>query len=647
MKKLVNFVVLIGLLGLTTSCLDEMDVPMSDTEANTVSFIIEDFTPEAQTKSAFQTPTMKFRWSEDDIIGIFPEDGWQTQFNMESGAGGNTAVFDGGSWGLKDDATYYAYYPFSKENFEFMGKREYVSFSYEGQKAAFADGDGVVDVSGYDFMASGASTVDNGAVSFRFSHLGALCRIRFAAPAAAEYSYVSIEANSEMFNMTGYYDATDKDGDGVISYVSETSAASLSFSIPSGKGAFEAGENVEFYFLMAPTDLRGQILTFRLVDNGNNEYEAEVGGKEILAGSSYAWDVVWPGGEGETPGDGTPATDATANCYIVSESGSYSFPTVMGNSSVSVGDVVSAEVLWESFGTDVAPEVGDLVTEVSYSKGMISYTVPSPFKEGNAVIAAKDEAGTILWSWHIWLTDQPADQVYRNNAGTMMDRNLGATSATPGDVGALGLFYQWGRKDPFLGSSSISTNTTAKSTLVSWPSGKASSESVGTIAYAIANPTTFIKYNTNNSDWYYSVDSSTDNTRWQSVKTVYDPCPVGYRVPDGWLNGAWYKAFGCQYSYFYDETVYDSTNKGFNFTEGSMTDYYLTDEEACWYPSAGWLFYFDGLPINTGLRGGYWSCSPSDYGADALHFSSDGYVELWNNFYARAYGLPVRCLKEE
>ena len=36
----------------------------------------------------------------------------------------------------------------------------------------------------------------------------------------------------------------------------------------------------------------------------------------------------------------------------------------------------------------------------------------------------------------------------------MMDRNLGATSATPGNVGSLGLLYQWGRKDPFLGSSS-------------------------------------------------------------------------------------------------------------------------------------------------------------------------------------------------
>ncbi len=106
----------------------------------------------------------------------------------------------------------------------------------------------------------------------------------------------------------------------------------------------------------------------------------------------------------------------------------------------------------------------------------------------------KDASGTILWSWHIWLTDKPEDQVYKNNAGTMMDRNLGATSATPGDVKALGLLYQWGRKDPFLNSSSISCDTRAKYTLNSLAT-TSSSASNGTIAYAISHPAVFIELN--------------------------------------------------------------------------------------------------------------------------------------------------------
>jgi hypothetical protein len=55
-----------------------------------------------------------------------------------------------------------------------------------------------------------------------------------------------------------------------------------------------------------------------------------------------------------------------ANCYIVSKEGTYSFETLRGNLDESVGEVVSVEVLWESFGTDVEPAVGDLIKSVSY-----------------------------------------------------------------------------------------------------------------------------------------------------------------------------------------------------------------------------------------------------------------------------------------
>ena len=65
-----------------------------------------------------------------------------------------------------------------------------------------------------------------------------------------------------------------------------------------------------------------------------------------------------------------------------------------------------------------------------------------------------------------------------------MDRNLGAISATRGDVGAIGLYYQWGRKDPFLGSSSISQTLRAAST-GEWPAPVETSENTGTIDYTI------------------------------------------------------------------------------------------------------------------------------------------------------------------
>lgn len=137
-------------------------------------------------------------------------------------------------------------------------------------------------------------------------------------------------------------------------------------------------------------------------------------------------------------------------------------------------------------------------------KNTIAFSTGAEFLKGNAAIAAKDAEGTILWSWHIWLTDKPKDQAYNNGAGTMMDRNLGATSATPGDAGALGLLYQWGRKDPFPGSSSISENIAAKATLVRWPQ-ELISEGVS-IDYTVQNPTIIIFTIYGVYDWFLTED---------------------------------------------------------------------------------------------------------------------------------------------
>ena len=329
----------------------------------------------------------------------------------------------------------------------------------------------------------------------------------------------------------------------------------------------------------------------------------------------------------------------TANCYIVSQSGSYCLLVAKCNQSLDLLHLTkSASVLWESFGTSTAPSVGDLIKSVSYKDAYIAFQTADTFKEGNAVIAAKDADGNILWSWHIWFTDQPQGQIYYNSAGTMMDRNLGATSSTPGDVGALGLLYQWGRKDPFLGSSSISGSTLAKST-ISWPSVVSSNSSNGTIAYATANPTTFIAYNSNNYDWYYTGSSSTDNTRWTTsdkAKSIYDPCPAGWRVPDGGYNGVWSKTLGSYTSY---TGTYNSTNEGINFSGKFGSD------QAIWYPASGHRSLNDGDLSEVGDYGFYWSASPYDYYAYYLYFIDNGRVYP-SNCFDRAFGYSVRCLQE-
>ena len=319
----------------------------------------------------------------------------------------------------------------------------------------------------------------------------------------------------------------------------------------------------------------------------------------------------------------------SANSYIISESGDYWFPVVKGNSSEQVGKVATAELLWESFGTYTAPSVNDLIKSTLYEDGKIYFRTADTFKEGNAVIAAKDADGTILWSWHIWLTDEPQCKEYSNNAGTMMDRNLGATSPTYGDTSALGLLYQWGRKDPFLGSSSISSNIVANST-ITWPSAVESNSIIGTIEYSTEHPTTFITYNSNNYDWYYTDSQSTDNTRWQPNKTIYDPCPVGWRVPDGGDNGVWNIAG-------FSDTTYDNANEGMLFNTTSSSN--------SWYPATGYRDARDATLEGVGYYGYYWSVTHLNYRAYTLNFSYFGNIYPMNRSY-RARGFSIRCFRE-
>ena len=400
-----------------------------------------------------------------------------------------------------------------------------------------------------------------------------------------------------------------------------------------------ADGSIVAYFAVKPGSLTGCVIGATCEDD---YYEASLSNNTLSAGRLYRVNKTMA----KAHIDLSPVVAGgykTANSYIVSVAGDYKFrATHKGNSSTeAIGAITSAAVLWESFGTATAPAVGDLVKNVAYSDGYIRFTATAA--EGNAVIAAKDASGKILWSWHIWLTDKPAEHMYANSAGTMMDRNLGATSASPGDVGALGLLYQWGRKDPFLGSSSRSSNTVALST-ITWPSPVQVSTLPADATYHIANPTTFITSNNSrqNYDWFFTSSSEYHNDRWPdsgSPKSIYDPCPAGWRVPDGGENGIWAKAHGSSTNY---NSTFDSAKRGFNFSGD------FGESSPIWYPVQGQRGYDDGNLKYVGQYGRYWSCS-SPTGSPQAYvlytWYSGGTVKPIATT-DRANGLPVRCCKE-
>ena len=224
-------------------------------------------------------------------------------------------------------------------------------------------------------------------------------------------------------------------------------------------------------------------------------------------------------------------TGGNANCYMVTEPGGYKFKAVKGNNPVLfLEEPADAKVLWETWNDNSEVTPGSVLASASYAEDFIIIHTPETLKPGNAVVAALGEEGDILWSWHIWIPATPVQTgAYGNIMGAdLMDRNLGALVATDAtdsqiDILSYGMVYQWGRKDPFTAAGSFNSGTQATY------AGEAEEVAPMQISLeeSIANPR--LLGHINNGDWA----TIPNNDFWTELeKTVYDPCPPGYRVPN-------------------------------------------------------------------------------------------------------------------
>ncbi len=312
-------------------------------------------------------------------------------------------------------------------------------------------------------------------------------------------------------------------------------------------------------------------------------------------------------------------------------------------------------------------------------------------------------AANCIWSWHIWVSNYRPDGKEHYNLGAnskanskgggtgqvhtygtqyqnvvnkvkstgrtfsstdtrvMMDRNLGAISAlyqntTPGTTHAMryetyGLFYQWGRptpipKAPYVASTTgdgIADNTDAAQTtydaagtVTGFPN-IADWKSPHPVHEALQQPWKFISAPSSPFDW----NANPDNKLWADgeFKSVYDPCPDGWRVAP---NGTW-DDFG---------TAWDGAGAGAFKKLPSWTaknenvagGLYLAGSVAAFYPAPGYRHRDNGTLYAVGTSGYSWSSSIAGTNAHYLYF---GYS--WLNPQSssgRANGLQVRCLQE-
>ena len=344
--------------------------------------------------------------------------------------------------------------------------------------------------------------------------------------------------------------------------------------------------------------------------------------------------------------------------------------------------VDGAEVVW----ADAANLVHSPSIVHDGGEGFLDFTVSaSDIQSGNAVVAVK-KGGTTVWSWHLWFAPKDAlDKIPVTNyqgkvynftketlgwkptqwSGSTYDKartvkvkvvqtikNGGVAQETvinitqnPGNVkkGATTL-YQFGRKDAFPG---VDASDLAANSHFTQNAGDNMS-----IMNGIQHPDNFYIWG---SSWYstpptgysyynlWSAENMTTGFNDNSVvKTVYDPCPVGFKMPasnafTGFTangqNGGTMNVDGTS-----DWQTYQN-NFGHNFWTSSSKTATIN------FPASGYRYNVDGSLINVGYSGCYWSADPGNSGSGCSLSFGSGYVYPLRSS-NRTYGFAARPVSE-
>ncbi|MBO4557345.1 MAG: hypothetical protein J5693_01905 [Bacteroidales bacterium] len=348
----------------------------------------------------------------------------------------------------------------------------------------------------------------------------------------------------------------------------------------------------------------------------------------FTAGDYVKTVAIWQEGQQQQVGTNL-SENGTANCYIITGEGDYYFDATVagcGESGIVMNGAVPADdfpatSLLEPASTKIQLNQNGMISNVRLSGGKIYFHASGV--KGNASISVSNNR-YVIWSWHIWCTDMPRERTHTNPdmlQFTVLDRNLGAISANPADgEDTYGLYYQWGRKDPFEYPCDFQTNSSH--------------------AFAFASRYPLRPFSSDgNADgnWYTGrSDALWGNIYYQKSlalkdiqKSIYDPCPVGYMV-----------APSNAFLILADESRTEVLENGFlvhgdygqtNFYPFAGRQYRGStrgEEFALWHSTAGRYGYYDDAG-----------------GCETLYNVATG---IFNWYYGdmRVRAIPVRCVKQ-
>ena len=362
-------------------------------------------------------------------------------------------------------------------------------------------------------------------------------------------------------------------------------------------------------------------------------------------------------------------TAGRANCYVVTTPAmSYSFD-VMHRPDGEPLATASVKLLWQS-NPDIVKHVDMVGTNAMFYVAYSSQD-ESKLEDTNAVIAAYNTSGEVVWSWHLWIVNENPlvmTDTY-SNGKTFMRKNLGAFTNSNGlndeqrILDSYGMYYQWGRKDPFprpyyfdATGADDEARYDAQGIFI-YENFELRTPSNGTVDYTTLYPMHYIfndthsEYNGDSGDGVGDWLVSANNALWSDTeKSVYDPCPAGWRVPTAQDLSV------LHLSDEEDNTPLETARKqfGWNLSDGASIYFW----SAC-----GRRRYIDGKVENINYKddvypsqpqpweGHYWTSSTTADGkAISLYFDLTT-TRTINKFVGnqprfRANGFQVRCVKE-
>ena len=463
-------------------------------------------------------------------------------------------------------------------------------------------------------------------------------RFTLSGPNFSKYNQIELTGNDSEV-LAGPVSISCSDVSAPVASSLSGGSTSVTLSLPDGM-SFE--KNKDYYILLRP-GVFTKGFTLRFLDSSGSEVvkstcSSYVEFKRSVFSSINGADI--PANVKKIRDGELLSKSGTANCYIVSQAGSYKFPLSKATEEAFLSGITSVDVLWETDNTSGSQTVESIVTNVATNKKFVYFDTPTTLKDGNALIAAY-RGDEIAWSWHIWVCKgydpKSTSQTYTGKKAAMMDRNLGALAANASTPLANGLFYQWGRKDPFPGAAdSYAANSSALFMMTTKGSSLSlvSSEAVeATVDYAIAHPDSFITTTKGNGDWL----ASPDNTLWAQEKTEFDPCPAGWKVPAAYVVDSGNNRLYAQEAWS-------------NLPEPTSVNYgiYLDTTQA-WYPNTGYI-NLAGKLLMVGQYCCYWSTSLRTLTAFAMEISLSSGKQVLNpasGGNGRGDGFSVRCVEDK